>query len=239
MAQQVALRCWAGRTGQPDGGRCTRWPIRRCTSGTRFASVSGLRDGPPDAASRGCRRPTEVRDFDEPFGTLMLELPLRDAGFRAAVLGRAGGGRGRGARTGRGGALRRRAPVGVRPALRPPAARRSRPSRTASTCRFYKSLGGLSGAVLAGPGDLVDEARAWRHRYGGQLFQQCPAALSALLGPGAGAAAAARVRGPRARSSPRRCARRSRRPGVPWFRVHPEEPHTHQFQVWLPYGTAS
>ncbi|CAM5361652.1 threonine aldolase [Streptomyces badius] len=25
--------------------------------------------------------------------------------------------------------------------------------------------------------------------------------------------------------------------GVPWFRVHPEPPHTHQFQVWLPYGT--
>ena len=24
-------------------------------------------------------------------------------------------------------------------------------------------------------------------------------------------------------------------PGVPWFRVHPEPPHTHQFQVWLPY----
>ena len=23
--------------------------------------------------------------------------------------------------------------------------------------------------------------------------------------------------------------------GVPWFRVHPEVPHTHQFQVWLPY----
>ena len=23
--------------------------------------------------------------------------------------------------------------------------------------------------------------------------------------------------------------------GVPWARIHPEEPHTHQFQVWLPY----
>ncbi|MGW1552609.1 threonine aldolase, partial [Streptomyces sp. NPDC002346] len=22
---------------------------------------------------------------------------------------------------------------------------------------------------------------------------------------------------------------------VPWFQVHPEPPHTHQFQVWLPY----
>lgn len=24
---------------------------------------------------------------------------------------------------------------------------------------------------------------------------------------------------------------------VPWFRVHPEPPHTHQFQVWLPYAS--
>ncbi len=23
--------------------------------------------------------------------------------------------------------------------------------------------------------------------------------------------------------------------GLPWARVHPEEPHTHEFQVWLPY----
>ena len=23
--------------------------------------------------------------------------------------------------------------------------------------------------------------------------------------------------------------------GVPWARVHPEVPHTHEFQVWLPY----
>lgn len=22
---------------------------------------------------------------------------------------------------------------------------------------------------------------------------------------------------------------------MPWFRVNPEVPHTHQFQVWLPY----
>lgn len=24
-------------------------------------------------------------------------------------------------------------------------------------------------------------------------------------------------------------------PAAPWFRVHPRQPHTHQFQVWLPY----
>lgn len=37
---------------------------------------------------------------------------------------------------------------------------------------YYKSLGGISGAALAGTEDFVEEARVWRHRYGGQLFQQ-------------------------------------------------------------------
>ncbi|CAM5694270.1 Threonine aldolase OS=Streptomyces alboniger OX=132473 GN=CP975_19760 PE=3 SV=1 [Streptomyces alboniger] len=27
--------------------------------------------------------------------------------------------------------------------------------------------------------------------------------------------------------------------GVPWSRVHPERPHTHQFQVWLPYESGA
>ena len=47
---------------------------------------------------------------------------------------------------------------------------------------FYKSLEGISGAALAGSQDFVDQARVWRHRYGGMLFQQWPAALSALHG---------------------------------------------------------
>lgn len=47
---------------------------------------------------------------------------------------------------------------------------------------FYKSLGGLSGAALVGSEDVMAEARVWRHRYGGQVFQEYPAALSALRG---------------------------------------------------------
>ncbi len=47
---------------------------------------------------------------------------------------------------------------------------------------FYKGLGGLSGAALAGEGDVVDEVRQWRHRHGGMLFSMLPYALSALRG---------------------------------------------------------
>ena len=47
---------------------------------------------------------------------------------------------------------------------------------------FYKGLGGLSGSILLGEDDLVAEAREWRHRHGGTLFNLWPYAASALAG---------------------------------------------------------
>jgi threonine aldolase len=99
---------------------------------------------------------------------------------------------------------------------------------------FYKSLGGLSGAAIAGPDDLIAEARIWRHRYGGQIFQQFPAVLAALAGLDAElrrlpsyvlhAAAVAEALGTALAGT------------VPWFRIHPAVPHTHQFAVFLPFA---
>jgi threonine aldolase len=99
---------------------------------------------------------------------------------------------------------------------------------------FYKSLAGFGGAALAGPESLIEETRIWRHRYGGTVFQQFPTVLSAFIGLD--------------RELPRLpdYVRHARvvaaalregfaEAGVPWARVHPEVPHTHEFQVWLPY----
>jgi threonine aldolase len=47
---------------------------------------------------------------------------------------------------------------------------------------FYKGLEGLAGAALAGPEDVVEEARTWRRRMGGTLFHLTPYAVSALVG---------------------------------------------------------
>lgn len=47
---------------------------------------------------------------------------------------------------------------------------------------LYKGLGGLSGAVLAGPEDAVAQARLWRTRMGGTLFSLMPYAVAALRG---------------------------------------------------------
>jgi threonine aldolase len=47
---------------------------------------------------------------------------------------------------------------------------------------FYKGLGGLAGACLAGEAEVVAEARRWRTRMGGTLFHLTPFAVAALAG---------------------------------------------------------
>ncbi|MET7289116.1 beta-eliminating lyase-related protein [Streptomyces sp. NPDC005573] len=231
MAQQVALRCWAARTGD-------RTVAMHALSHPEvherhaFSQVSGLR---PVRVTSGPRLPTadEIHAFPEPFGALMLELPLRDAGFvlpsweelTATVE-----------------AARERDAVvhfdGAR--LWESTTHFGRPLDEIAGLAdsvyvsFYKSLDGFGGAALAGPRALIEDARTWRHRYGGMIFQQFPTALSALVGLDrelprlpeyvrhARVVAAALREGFAAA-------------GLPWARVHPEVPHTHEFQVWLPY----
>ncbi|MFG1867107.1 threonine aldolase family protein [Micromonospora arborensis] len=47
---------------------------------------------------------------------------------------------------------------------------------------FYKGLQGVGGAALAGDADLVAEARVWRRRLGGDVYDAWPLALTALHG---------------------------------------------------------
>jgi len=231
MAQQVALRCWAGRTGDPTVAlHALAHP--EVHERNAFSQVSGLR---PVQVTSEPRQPTaaEVLDFEEPFGTLALELPLRDAGFLlpswdelVAVVEAA---RERDAVVHFDGARLWESTVHFGRRLEEIAG-------LADTVyvSFYKSLGGYGGAALAGPRTLVEEAKVWRHRYGGLVFQQFPTALSALVGlerelprlPGY--VAHARVVAAALREG-------FAAAGVPWARVHPEVPHTNEFQLWLPY----
>ncbi|GAA0497289.1 threonine aldolase family protein [Streptomyces olivaceiscleroticus] len=232
MAQQVALRCWAGRTGSAT---VAGHPLSHLEVHERDAYhvVSGLRMIHP---TREPRLPTaeEVRGLDEPFGTLALELPLRDAGFvlpswdeLVAVTE----------------AARERDAVvhfdGARLWESAPHFGRPLPEiadlADSVYVSFYKSLGGISGAALACSEDLAAEARAWRHRYGGLPLQQWPVALAALTGLDRELprlpeyVAHAKVIAGALREG-------LAEHGVPWFRVHPDPPHTHDFRVWLPYA---
>lgn len=47
---------------------------------------------------------------------------------------------------------------------------------------FYKILGGIAGAALAGPADLIAEARVWQRRQGGNLARLFPYVLAARKG---------------------------------------------------------
>jgi threonine aldolase len=47
---------------------------------------------------------------------------------------------------------------------------------------LYKGLGGFAGSVLAGPPDIVAEARVWRRRHGGTLSSLFPFAAAAQPG---------------------------------------------------------
>ncbi|GHH25980.1 threonine aldolase family protein [Streptomyces lanatus] len=231
MAQQVALRCWAGRTGNPAVAlHALAHP--EVHERSAFSRVSGLR---PVRVTSEPRLPTaaEVRDFDEPFGALMLELPLRDAGFVLPTWEEL---------TEVVEAAREREAVvhfdGAR--LWESTVHFGRPLEEIADLAdsvyvsFYKSLDGFGGAALAGPGTLVAEAKAWRHRYGGAVFQQFPTALSALAG-----LERELPRLPEYVAHARVVAAALREgfaaAGVPWARVHPEPPHTNEFQVWLPY----
>lgn len=232
MAQQAALRCWAGRTGDDTVAvHPMAHPVRWERDAVR--QLAGLRVVHPTDAPR---LPTagEVGGLPEPFGTLALELPLREAGFLLPSWDEL---------TATVAAARARDAVvhfdGARLWECTSHFGRGLPEITglADTVyvSFYKSLGGLSGAALAGPETVVEEAASWRHRYGGQLFQQWPAALAALVGlerelprlpayVAHAAVVAEAIHQALAESE------------VPWWLVWPRVPHTHQFQVWLPYG---
>ncbi|NEC13345.1 threonine aldolase [Streptomyces sp. SID8014] len=231
MAQQVALRCWAGRSGNHT---VALHPLSHpeVHEGGALGAVSGLRTVHP---TRERRLPTaaEVAEFPEPFGTLMLELPLRDAGFVlpdwAELTEVVAAARERDAVVHLDGARLWECAAHFGRAL--PEIVSLADSVYVS---FYKSLEGIGGAALAGPADLVDEARVWRHRYGGQLFQQFPTALAALHGletvlPLLPSYVA------KAREVAEAIGEGFAAAGAPWFRVHPRPVHTHQFQVWLPY----
>jgi threonine aldolase len=46
---------------------------------------------------------------------------------------------------------------------------------------FYKQVGALGGAMIAGGKDFIRSARTWRHRHGGNLYQLYPYVASAAM----------------------------------------------------------
>jgi threonine aldolase len=91
---------------------------------------------------------------------------------------------------------------------------------------FYKDLGAISGSALAGPEDLIAEAKEWRLRHGGTLFAMWPYAASAL--------ASLHTRLPRMKAyRDHAIAVASALRDLDRVRVVPDPPHTSMFHLHL------
>jgi threonine aldolase len=88
---------------------------------------------------------------------------------------------------------------------------------------LYKGLGGLAGAVVAGPVDEVAQARVWRSRMGGTLFSLMPFAVAALHGLDREL--------PRMAEYHERAVLLAHRLEARGIRVSPQPPHTNAFRI--------
>jgi threonine aldolase len=179
MAQQSALRVWCDRTGStrvaiPDLSHL----LKHEDDGPRrlhgFA-FDHLTTGPETPTAEGLRR------LSPGLGAALIELPLRDAGCLLpswqdlTALSEAARALG--------------VPLHVDGArLWESQQYWDKPLPEIAGLfdsvyvSFYKGLEGLAGAALAGPEDVIAEARTWRRRMGGTLFRLTPYAVSALAG---------------------------------------------------------
>jgi threonine aldolase len=179
MAQQIALRIWCERRA------CSTVAFHpQCHLDVHeergYEHLHGLHARPVGHRDRLIRR-ADLDQVQEPVGALLLELPQRDLGgqlpawreLRAQVSW---------ARTNGvalhldGARLWQCGPFYRRP-LREIAA-----LFDSVYVSLYKDLCALGGCVLAGPQDVIAEARVWRVRHGGRLSTFEPMALSAERG---------------------------------------------------------
>ncbi len=224
VAQQAALRTWSERSGRRTVALHRKSHIDLDEHGAyeRLHGLIGIRLGGDHQPL--CLR--ELSELDEPLGAAVIELPLRRAGFLlpqweelVAMSEWCGA---------------RRVPLhfdGARLWEAAPYYDRSLADIAALSdsvyVSFYKGLGGLGGAILAGPERFIAEARVWHARQCGALMTAFPFIFSAHDG----------LR----RHLPRMAAyfERARNlaaalRGIPDVCVSPEPPQCNSFQLTLP-----
>ncbi len=179
MAQQIALRIHADRRRLPV---VAFHPLAHLEQHEErgYQALHGLR-----AITLGSRErlitTDDVETLREPFAALLLELPQRDLGGVLPewddLVALCDAARAKGA------ALHL---DGARLWQCEPFYGRSFAEISALFdsvyVSFYKDLRAPAGCALAGPQDLIDEARVWQVRHGGRLFRATPYLLAAERG---------------------------------------------------------
>lgn len=229
MAQQIALRIWSERTG-----RRTVAFHPMCHLETHeekaYQVLHGLRATLVGDARR-LLTTDDLRAVAEPVAALLLELPQRDLGGQLPpwddLLAQAAWAKERGAALHMDGArLWEAGPFYDRPY-----AAIAAPFESVYVS-FYKGIGAITGAALAGSADFVAEACVWQKRHGGTLLHIFPYVLSARQN------LRTRLdRFPAYTARARRVAAALR--AIPGVRIAPDPPQTRMMHVFLPGETAA
>jgi threonine aldolase len=179
MAQQIAMRIWSERKN------CSTVAFHplchlEVDEEKAYQYLHGLRARLVGSPERLLTL-EDLRGVAEPIAALLLELPQRYIGGQLpewqALVAQAEWARERGAALHMDGArLWESGPYYARPYAEIAALFDS------VYVSFYKGVGGIAGAALAGSTEFIREARVWLRRHGGNLIRLYPYVLSARLG---------------------------------------------------------
>lgn len=179
MAQQIALRIWADESGIPTVAYHPTCHLEKYEQMAyrELHHLEAILLGEEDRLFTV----EDIRAIDQPVSTLLIELPQREIGGQLPsweeLQACCQAAKAKGMRLHLDGArLWECAPFYQRTY-----AEIAAPFDTVYVS-FYKILGGLPGAMLAGPADVIAKAKVWQRRHGGNLHQQSPNAIAGKLG---------------------------------------------------------
>lgn len=179
MAQQIALRIWADRSGSHTFG-CHPTCHLEIHEDWAYRTLHGLH-AELIGSRYGLMTLDDVQSVKAPLGTLLLELPQRPIGGVLPpwedLVALTDWARDKGITLHMDGARLWE----CQPFYERDYADIAGLFDTVYVS-FYKILGGLTGAALAGPEDVINEARIWMHRHGGRVYHLYPYAQSARQG---------------------------------------------------------
>jgi threonine aldolase len=221
MAQQAVLRVWADRAGVdrvavPGQSHLVMHELMALTE-LHGIAMEHLTDEPQQPT------PADLAALPGQLGAVTIELPLRDAGYLLPTWDEL--------ESFAAACRERDVPLhvdGARLWESTPHLGRSLAEiadvADSVYVSFYKGLGGLAGAAVAGPTDVIDEARRWRQRHGGTLFTLLPYAVAAREG--------LRTHLPRMAEYHETAVELAKRLAAAGLRIDPDPPHTNAFRVF-------
>lgn len=179
MAQQIALRVWSDDAGIPTVAfhpTCHLYIHEQMG----FQELHHLKARLVGDSDRLITL-SDIEAIDQPVSTLLLELPQREIGGQLPtwedLVAQCEAARAKGMKLQMDGARLWECQPYYSRSYRDIAA-----LFDSVYVSVYKILGGLPGAVLAGPAEFIAKARVWQRRHGGNLQQQAINAIAARLG---------------------------------------------------------